>query len=192
MSTNLENTMQDNPIFRQQRADFERRMNSLMNEFDIVDNSNVAKIPEAIFVRDFLPLFCGEVSDPEHNLLSYWYVIAGTPYHPVNVVNAAGQFVIQVPPVLDRNIIKSVEEPRQDLGSMFEEAKQRSYLSPALSQRMINGELSQRFLNDGQPQVNNILAEKWNDLFVHYGKTSPKAQVAGANTADSESDFEIE
>lgn len=183
--------MNDNPIRAQQRADFQRRMNNLESELKDVAQINVRTIPEAIFVRDFLPLFSGEIIDTEHNLLSYWYVIAGTPYHPVNIISAAGTFVIQVPPVLDRKAISNNPSTKGSLGAVFEEAKQKAYLSPVLSERIINNELNSRFLSGNDQSTDLALVTQWNALLRHYGKgVSPV--TAQTVSAVEESDFEIE
>jgi hypothetical protein len=139
--------------------------------FQALSVVNTSNVPESIFIRDFLPLFSGEIKDIEqmNYLLSMWYLIAGTPYNVVNVVGKNGKFIIAVPPVLDRSIIAN-KSSQYALDAIFEEAKQKSVLSPNLGQKIINDELNDRFLNESKNEASSELTAQWITLLTYYGK----------------------
>lgn len=185
--------MQDNPVRAHQRREFEKRTERLQADFGVIGKEDVRKLPESIFVRDFLPLFSGESTQDRENLLSYWYLIAGTPYHPVDLIDERGQFVIQVPPLQDRNVVNPAGGNGKELSAVFEEAKQKSSLSPALGQQIIANALHNNLQNKLSKDVNKEHVALWEALMSHYGKSlSSTASAKNNQGAASESDFEIE
>lgn len=191
--SNQELTMQDNPIRTHQRREFQKRMERLQSEFNALDKEDVRSLPEGIFVRDFLPLFSGESVENRETLLGYWYLIAGTPYHPVNLVDEAGRVVVQVPPLQDRNVLSAKPNNAKELSVVFEEAKQKSSLSPALGQQMIAAALNSQLQTKTTTTVNETWSKQWETVLSRYGKTlSKSAAGVNANQQPGESDFEIE
>lgn len=184
--------MQDNPIRAHQRREFQKRMERLQAEFNTLDKEDVRSLPEGIFVRDFLPLFSGENVQDRETLLSYWYLIAGTPYHPVNLVDEAGRVVVQVPPLHDRNVLSAAPSNSKELSVVFEEAKQKSSLSPALGQQIIASALNNQLQTKTIQVSNEKWTKQWEVVLARYGKTLKKTTTMSQAGQGSESDFEIE
>lgn len=178
------------------RRDLKNKENVLKKQFAEVEQNNKPTVPENIFVFHFLPLFSGESTANKESLLENWYLIAGTPYHEVNVINESGEVVAVVPPILNRKIlpIKTERDKGADLDSMFKTAIQNSSLHPNLGNKMIISELSSRFLNHLSLENNAVLKESWDKLLSHYGKSlAPKeTTMIPIGNASHESDFEYE
>jgi hypothetical protein len=168
-----------------------RRKEALQEGFAAIDQANVPSVPEEIFKRDFLPVFAGIEKASSPDLLRTWYLIAGTPYQAVNVVDASGNFLIQVPPVLDRHSLKPAIHG-SNLAAVFEEANQRSHTSPVLGARIISNELENRVTTSLRTEENQGLKEEWEKLFSYYGVTPQLARDSNANSSSSESDFEMD
>lgn len=184
--------MQDNPIRAHQRREFQKRMERLQNEFNALDKEDVRSLPEGIFIRDFLPLFSGETTQDKETLLSYWYLIAGTPYHPVNLIDDTGRVVAQVPPLQDRNVLSAKPNNAKELSVVFEEAKQKSSLSPALGQQIIASALNNQLETKTTQVINEAWVKQWEVVLARYGKTMNKTNTASSSQQSNESDFEIE
>lgn len=152
-------------------ADMKRKTDSIREGLDLIEKTDSSTINEIIFVRDFLPLFAGETKDNLSVLLDYWYTIAGSPYRPVNVVDGTGKFIIQVPPILDRNSV-AAKPNSGELAGMLEMARQRAVMSANGASMMVANDLNERFTELVSQEVNSELALGWKKLLEHYNKTN--------------------
>lgn len=189
-----------NPIQEQVVAEMTRRTNELKTAFAALEDGNVRDVPEAIFVRDFLPLFSGDPSvtmEDRRRLLQTWYLIAGTPNHPVNVVDMQGVRVVQVPAILDPAQLDPtpVEDATRAMNAKAEEATQASRSSPRLGDAVLSKALAERLHNVAVPREPS---PAWQAIFDHY-KVGPKYRKAkaadtpnGAASKGDESDFDMD
>lgn len=160
-----------NTISEIQSKQFDARLAVLKSGFEALEKANVRTIPEVIFLQYFLPFFCGETDENAQELLNQWFTIAGNTYAPVNIVNANGQFIIQVPPIHDRTTLSPILNRDQDIAYTFTVAQAKASLSPTLANNIINNGLSQRFNSiANNDKANPVLKEQWLKLFQHYGK----------------------
>ena len=187
---------QNDPLSSAASKDLVRRTNDLKKLFQQIEPEATRSVPENVFVTYFLPLFSGKSKENHDELMEQWYVIAGTPYMPVNVLNDFGNVIITIPPILDRNTLK-VEPTRdhaQDLSGLFDMAVQKGTLSPALGQNIITNGLHSRYnkLITGEPD--SSLSAQWKAVFDHYMPLiAPGAKdVKSTKAAAPESDFEYE
>lgn len=189
-----------NPIQEQLRADMFRRQEDLRAQFAALDDGNVRKIPEEIFVRDFLPLFSGDKSIPPPtriSLLQTWYLIAGTNAMPVNVVDKAGNKIIQIPPVHEATQLNPTppDNAMHDMSTQAEEAAQAARQSPRLGDAVLARALNNRLAPVPTPKE---ASPAWQAVFDHY-KVGPKyrnqAAAPGTPAAasnDGGSDFDMD
>lgn len=64
------------------------------------------RLPEEIFVRNFLPYFAGKVqSDQSQQILASWISIAGTPMAEVTIVDNSNTPLYNVPGVFDTSFL---------------------------------------------------------------------------------------
>lgn len=186
-----------NPIARQKYQEIQRKESEMKSAFGMLEDENVKTVPEAIFVRDFLPYFMGKpnlTATPEY-LRSAWFLIAGTPYMPVNVVNAAGQKVIQVPPFLvgkQLNPTPEIGSGNQKLvgmGAALEEATQVSHISQQASDNMIGMALSKRVVRVAIPVT---ISPEWQAVFDHYAPGQSLGAPSETQSSSGDSDFEMD
>jgi len=172
-------TNESNPIREIQARQFDARLKQLKEGFASIEKANVRTMPENIFVAYFLPFFCGESTDNMDAILANWYTIAGTNYSPINIVDKNGDFVIQVPPLHDRNVFKPILNRTEDMAYAMNLAKQKASLSQNLANAIVNEELGMRYgqLTDDADKLTSV-QEQWNLLFKHYGKLPKEASVS--------------
>lgn len=178
------------PIQKQLLADLTKKITALKNDFAQAELLEPATIPEGIFVRDFLPLFSGKDTSNREALLANWYLIAGSPYASVNIVDQFGTLVIKVPAILDRDAITIPTARGNNFLTVFEEAKQRSAISPSLGDSIINAELQNRLNNMVSTEGPKGMSAEWTQLLRHY-KVLDGAKPA-AQLGAGESDFEMD
>jgi hypothetical protein len=156
-----------------------------------LSNSNISTIPEPIFVRDFLPMFSGEV--PQNmDLLSMWYLISNGPFEPVNVVTNAGKFVIRIPPFKYRDALP-VWEKEETINGILMENESLKAISPRAAQNAFAGQLDQRYFGEGNTFETNAstIQEEWKKVMIHYGKLKDnKIAVNLASSQDDEIEYE--
>lgn len=180
------------PIQKQLLADITKKVGELKRGFELAEQTDLRTVPEALFVRDFLPLFSGKDTTNRDHLLATWYMIAGSPYEVVNIINHLGDVVAQVPPVLNKNAITIPTTRGNNLASVFEEAKQRSAMSPRLGDGIINAELQKRLDSMELERDTQAMSPAWRALLNHYDKGAPGVSKAAVSNNADDSDFEMD
>jgi len=177
--------------------DMQRRTSELKKDLMPLLQTSQSNIQEEDFIRYFLPLFAGDYAKEASKFsetLVQWYRVAGSPFASVNVVKN-GQIVAVVPAV-KKNILSGRHSGRlDDVGMIFENAKQRATLHPKFAQNATVAALHERFLtNIPRPDLSEE-QRKWFDLLNRYGR-APKSMLAQASApsvqAQSDDDFEYE
>lgn len=145
--------------------------------------SDVAKLPEHIFVNVFLPFFAG---DPEPRFkvdIGIWAGIAGNPFAEVEIIDNKGVGLFRVPPIYDRSVINSESDDRVSIAHIVRSAEQMSNMSPIAGMNYLREQLAQRsVIGDAGEKVGKHL-ERWKEIFKRYGREFPTAGTTQA-TAD--------
>jgi hypothetical protein len=77
----------------------------------LVVNYERAKLPEDLFVRNFLPFFLGKIDIKTNpDFLPTWISIAGSPSAEVEIIDTRGKVLFTVPAFIDSTIIGSKDE----------------------------------------------------------------------------------
>jgi hypothetical protein len=166
-----------------------KQIEQAQEQFSELDKRNVRSIPENMFVHHFLPFFSGETTENAQESITNWITIAGSPMHPVNIVNSQGQVVAQVPPINNNGALDPTGKDT-NIAYAMKEAKSLSGLSPNAGQNLILGKLSEKLdamtakATDNQTQMQ----ERWNDLLKHYNKKPIGAAAANDKQQTDESD----
>lgn len=181
--------MASNPIADNILLNMKMKTKALKEGFARLAEQSTPAVPEAIFVRDFLPFFSGEATENAPELLSAWYLIAGTPYSPVNVVNTLGQTVAVVPPILSRDIAFPDSKVGGSLAHAFEIARQSSAMSPRLASRMIEDQITARYTPSASLAEAEQAKVDWAALMAHYGKGPKVPSVKDARAQESDLDW---
>lgn len=147
------------------------QINTIKEQFRQLDKLDVRTIPEAIFVHHFLPVFSGERTENAQEALSMWVNIAGSNFHPVNVVNNRGEVVAQVPP-LQNNAVLDPSSSNSNLGYAVKESNAKANLSPLGAQAMLTNQLTNKLtsMTVNLESKNKPHEKMWNDLLAKYGK----------------------
>jgi len=166
-----------------------KQIEEAQEQFLELDKRNVRSIPENMFVHHFLPFFSGETTENAQESINNWITIAGSPMHPVNIVNSQGQVVAQVPPINNNAILDPASDKEINMAYAMKEAKSLSGLSPTAGQNLIIGKLSEKLdtltahVSDKQTEMQ----DRWNDLLKHYNK-KPIGAAANDKQQTDESD----
>lgn len=90
---------------------FDQIMQSMDNVFhDLVENSPKAKLPEELFVSNFLPFFTGKANaETNPDFLPTWISIAGSPAADVDVIDKNGKVLFTVPAFIDSGFINPLK-----------------------------------------------------------------------------------
>jgi hypothetical protein len=147
------------------------QIDSIKEQFQQLDRLDVRTVPENIFVHHFLPVFAGEKKENVQETVAMWVNIAGSNFHPVNVVNNQGQVVAQVPP-LQNNKALDPSKSTSNLAYAVKESRAKAELSPIGAQAMLTNQLSSKLDNMTQDftSKNKPLEDMWMDLLNKYGK----------------------
>ncbi len=149
-----------------------RQIDAAKQQFSELDRRDVRIIPENMFVHHFLPFFSGERTENAQETIANWLTIAGSPVHPVNIVNSGGQVVVQVPPIQNNTTLDPAAPTDTNLAYAVKESRAISSLSPNAGQSILTGQLSNKLsaLTSQLEQKNKEHENKWNALLTHYGK----------------------
>lgn len=149
------------------------QIETIRGQFEQLDRLDVRTIPENIFVHHFLPVFSGEKKENAQEALAMWVTIAGSNFHSVNVVNAQGQVVAQVPPLQNNNSLDPSKK-QTNLAYAVKEAQIKSELSPMAAQTNLSNQLIGKLDNMMQDvqEKNKPLEQRWTELLSKYGKVN--------------------
>lgn len=179
-----------NPMREQLHKEMKLRKENLKRDFQAMDETNRRVVLESIFVRDFLPLFAGDKVDNREDMLRMWYIIAGTAFSPVDIVDNAGNKVHTVPAIMDTAPINPLATNKLplSLGAEVDEAMTHSKISRGAAENQLTHTLMRRIGNVEVPQT---MSPAWQALIDHYRKPKDaKGASLPASDPNSESDFE--
>lgn len=154
-----------------------------------------AKLPEDVFVNVFLPFFAGEKT--EVTAVNWFNVARGDfdpalaeqlgdsmrmasgSYREVDVIDAAGNVIFTVPPLLDRLAVRTLKRQRgvDSVSDIIHQARDYSNLSPMHGQQHLERELNERGDRMFTPHVDEY-ATRWAAIMARYGKTMLNADGA--------------
>ena len=134
-----------------------------------VHRADLPRVPEAIFIRDILPVLTGE--EGQHVDMVWWGGRFGNPFLPFLIVNQQNEVVFEVPPFLDRNFVLNPARERDSLNEDRQRYAERAYNRPAEARAMYEEALRKRidFSTAKRPLEHMQTLDK---IFKHYGKPS--------------------
>lgn len=151
-------------------TDLTNTVSVLKADFMAMEEMSMARIPEIIFVRDFLPMFAGEVPYNQ-DLIAVWYQISGGAFNRVNIVDRKGDVVNTVPPIIDRNVLPTDNKRGESTYSLFVQHESLSQISPMAAQGELSNQLTHKYIPTVGNDVNDSpLKLEWSKLFAAYGK----------------------
>lgn len=131
------------------------------------------QLPENIFESVFLPFFCGERKVSEQpDILVTWIGIAGTPGKEVEIIDARGKVLFNVPAMADTGVVDSMNKNGgQRMFDLIGTYMLHTSALPALGARYLNSVLGERMnkLMTESPTFKDSEA-KWIEIFTRYDK----------------------
>lgn len=178
-----------NPMHEQLHKEMKLRADTLKKDFAAMDETNRRVVLESIFIRDFLPLFAGDKMDNRGDMLKMWFIIAGTAFSPVDIVDNAGNKVGTVPAIMDTAPINPLATNKLplSLGAEVDEAMTHGKISRGAAETQLTHTLMRRIANVEVPQT---MSPAWQALIDKYRKPADNKGALPASDPDSESDFE--
>lgn len=160
-------------IDRESEAEF---INGLLTE---VDTGN-RPIPEPVFREIFLPYFTGQVKPTtDEDAFAHWIGLVGTATEEVPIVNAAGEVLFNVPPLLDTGILKPGKTREQKISkpfsSIFKEFAEQAMVHPGVAKADLIYDLSVKTIDTlGKEPPPPLEKNPWQGMINYYGldKTS--------------------
>ena len=167
------------------RRNLDKRNSKLLEV--IKDNKyvNVRTLTEVNFIKFFLPYFSGKVAVTKE-VIDAWGTIAGELDRPVDLIDAAGQIVARVPPVVSVDAYVPIVTRRVGIHHELERSTKGSmpmgenYMYAALTQR-----LEQMYKQGDKSQQE----KQWVTFLKRYGID---VDTAAAPTGNDPDDLEYE
>lgn len=143
------------------------------------------RLPEFVFVQDFLPFFSGKVKDSaDMGIMTNWIAIAGSAAKPLDIVDEQDRVLFTVPPLMTSNFLHEKQNLRgrsfneiiryaQEQGNRFAPLGVRALASEATSK------LERMKISESRDDV-----DAWNKIFQRYGVVSEKT---GRTSTDKKS-----
>lgn len=162
----------------------------------LVSNPLANRLPEKLFVENFLPYFCGEVEIPEETeLYSLWYGIAGSPTGEVDIIDTRGKSLYKVPPLMNTNIINPKREDSNEMNfsQIIALATMYGNMTPVAGLNALNTGLSGKLETLRNRSVEFSEYEtRWIEIFKRYGKIKEKTTSSAAVVENKLQEDEME
>jgi hypothetical protein len=181
-------------------------INTIAASLNVIASQDVARLPEDIFSKVFLPLLAGDEELPHKVTVADWISIAGTPYKSVDVFEPGTDKVLfRVPPLFDYQGVNPVRDPadrrQTPIQDVVKLADQYSHLHPMAGVNYLRNVLGQRASIMNTSDKLHKHAVVWNEILTRYGRpplfaaeqaaAAAPAQATGpASTQGDEPEYE--
>jgi hypothetical protein len=71
----------------------------------LVETAPNGKLPEPLFVTEFLPYFSGQPVNNKNEVMRNWMIISGSPSAEVDIIDRDGKTLYKVPSLFDTNAV---------------------------------------------------------------------------------------
>jgi uncharacterized protein YacL (UPF0231 family) len=130
------------------------------------------KLPEEVFVKNFLPFFSGKQSIKENpDVIPNWIGIAGSPTSPVDVIDNSGNVIYTVPGFYDTTIIKANSRfENSTLSETMTQYEMDKSVIPQRANHRIQKELEKKLPTMFQEStIQSENKKAWDTIFQKYG-----------------------
>lgn len=147
------------------------------------------KVHYLMFREVFLPWFAGD-SDKKYPSvnINHWLSISGNVFQAVDIVDDAGNVIMEVPPYFDRDVLRIVDPMgvhRDETGKdhrllhVWHVVSALRHRAPNQADQILIEEMKDRLQAVGVEQKTIAYAEKWNRIYEYYGRPIPFPDVEG-------------
>lgn len=162
------------PVIRVASREFTdaKREISAIYENLMNDPADIAKCPESLFVKMFLPFFSGQRVVEDEGLAARWIALAGNPFKPVDVFDERTMEILyQVPAFFDMEAVVVSNRKHGSLGDIIQKATQLSAIHPSQGVNHFAKSVSKlELLQDRSAEVART-RDIWMSIFKRYNVT---------------------
>jgi len=158
------------------KEETDRVMKTVFTELVENASANANKLPEEVFVKEFLPFFSGQVTrESRPNTLATWIGIAGSPAAEVAVVDQKGDVIYNVPGVFDTSFLtlNRGKERGGDYDQIIDQSNMLKTNLPQEGNRYLTEALAHKFKTIEQKAVVSPNEQRWVNIFHRYGIDVP-------------------
>ena len=175
----------------------------VLNRFkdqEAVEQSLLPRLPEALFVEYFLPLFRGDIKDPllVDEYRNKWFILARHPQGEVNIIDNLGEVLFTTP---SYSYTKMFDPTKADATGSFKDlitiANQLGVGNPIRARQYLDNNLVKKF--DAMRIKGHVLTkeeERWIAIFQRYASKNDdlttKDNAVGGTKPSTLSDDDLE
>lgn len=156
----------------------------------LVTDTPVAKLPEDIFTRHFLPYFSGQKTPTSAEpVFAEWVSVAGNPMSPVDIINQKDEVLFRVPALFDTGMVTQLQG--RTMREIFKQYELYNNNLPQVANNFLTKALTAK--SEGYTPVPLTKAqEEWNNILSRYnmGEKSNESKTSGSNDADDDLIYE--
>ena len=168
---------------------FEEMMPEFQAAMTKAEQEAKPKVHYLMFREVFLPWFAGDENRkyPTVNI-THWLSISGNVFQAVDIVDDAGNVIMEVPPYFDRDVLR-ITDPmgihRDETGKehrllhVWHVVASLRDRAPNQADRILIEEIKDRLQAVGVEQKTIAYAERWNRIYEYYGRPIPFPDVDG-------------
>jgi hypothetical protein len=134
-----------------------------MQQIQALTESDIPKVPEAIFVQHVLPVVTNHTGPVD---FSTWIDVAGNAQRPIDIVDSEGKVLFRAPPLLRPYPTRAGLTGKDSFAQLLDTAKKKSEVHPLLGTNFLNQGLQARVIELGLDEES---VAAWNRILVHYG-----------------------
>jgi hypothetical protein len=144
----------------------------------LVSDIPVAKLPEEIFSKHFLPYFSGEKTPTQDKpVFAEWISVAGTPMSPVDIIDKNNEVLFRVPPMFDTGMMTQLQG--RTMREIFKQYELYNNNLPQVANNFLTKALTAK--SEGYDSVSLTKAqEEWNSILQRYD-LGEKTKIAEKN-----------
>lgn len=150
---------------------------SAMAQLTQLADSDVPRVPEAIFVRHVLPILTDRSGEVD---VSVWLDLAGAATRPMDVVNPANEVLFRVPALMSRIPTRKHNTARESISTVVNEAQLKEKVHPKMGEIALEAGLKR---HQTPRRADMETAKQWNAILVRYGYP-PIAEVGEVSPSD--------
>ena len=136
---------------------------------ELVTKKQINRIPEPVFVQQFLGVFSGtQKLGNQTDTLVNWVAVAGDPYSEVAVVDTAGHELYRVPALMDSSVIDPKKPLQQSISDFITQYKLKTDYLPSVGMaHAVKGTV--KILTEiGHTNKVEENTKRWDDIMKRY------------------------
>lgn len=135
----------------------------------LVTDQIYGRLPEDLFVSNFLPYFTGKLKVEEgNNVIPLWISIAGNPTSRVCILDKNGEVLYTVPPIFDTGILNTLDSKNRKLAEIYHNYTIRKDNLPMAADNFLDSAMAEKYNTILSNIVNQKYQKEWQDIFDRY------------------------